>query len=120
MKERLKGTKIKFESNPLNEEIGMFELMNGKTVVFSHGHHDSVNQSMQSMVGATHKFIDYVLMGHYHSPKQKVFEGCNVIVNSSIVGPEQYAFSKRLFGKASQKLLIFEGDNFYNMDIYLN
>ena len=120
LKERLKGTKIKFESNPLNEEIGMFELMNGKTVVFSHGHHDSINQSMQSMVGATHKYIDYVLMGHYHSPKQKVFEGCNVIVNSSIVGPEQYAFSKRLFGKASQKLLIFEGDNFYNMDIYLN
>ena len=66
------------------------------------------------------EFIDYVLMGHYHSSKQKVFEGCNVIVNSSIVGPEQYAFSKRLFGKASQKLLIFEGDNFYNMDIYLN
>ena len=120
LKERLKGTKIKFESSPLNDEIGMFELMNGKTVVFSHGHHDSVNQSMQSMVGATHKFIDYVLMGHYHSSKQKVFEGCNVIVNSSIVGPEQYAFSKRLFGKASQKLLIFEGDNFYNMDIYLN
>lgn len=120
LKERLKGTKIRFEPNPLNEEIGMFELMNGKTVVFSHGHHDSVNQSMQSMVGATHKYIDYVLMGHYHNPKQKVFEGCNVIVNSSIVGPEQYAFSKRLFGKASQKLLIFEGSNFYNMDIYLN
>lgn len=120
LKERLKGTKIRFESNPLNEEIGMFELMNGKMVVFSHGHHDSVNQSMQSMVGATHKYIDYVLMGHYHTPKQKVFEGCNVIVNSSIVGPEQYAFSKRLFGKASQKLLVFEGDNFYNMDIYLN
>ena len=120
LKERLKGTKIRFEDSPLNEEIGMFELMNGKTVVFSHGHHDSVNQSLQSMVGATHKYIDYVLMGHYHSPKQKVFEGCNVIVNSSIIGPEQYAFSKRLFGKASQKLLVFEGDNLYNMDIYLN
>ena len=120
LKERLKGTKIRFEDSPLNEEIGMFELMNGKTVVFSHGHHDSVNQSLQSMVGATHKYIDYVLMGHYHSPKQKVFEGCNVIVNSSIIGPEQYAFSKRLFGKASQKLLVFEGDNLYTMDIYLN
>ena len=120
LKERLKGTRIRFEESPLNEEIGMFELLNGKTVVFSHGHHDSINQSMQSMVGATHKYIDYVLMGHYHSPKQKVFEGCNVIVNSSIVGPEQYAFSKRLFGKASQKLLIFEGINLYNMDIYLN
>ena len=41
-------------------------------------------------------------------------------MNSSIVGPEQYAFSKRFFGKASQKLLVFEGDNLYNMDIYLN
>ena len=120
LKERLRGKPVAFEDSPLNDEIGMFELMNGKTVVFSHGHHDSVGKSLQNMVGATKKYVDYVLMGHFHSPKQSVVEGCNVIVNSSIVGPEQYAFSKRFFGKASQKLLVFEGDNLYNMDIYLN
>ena len=53
------------------------------------------------------------------SNKLKEFQGCRVIVSGSIVGTEQYAFSKRLFSKASQTLLIFEDENLIDIKINL-
>lgn len=114
------GGSITMVNDNIDESIGKFELKNGKKVMFAHGHNDGINLVFQHFVGATHEFIDYMLLGHYHSEKAKSFQGSKVFVNGSIVGTEQYALSKRLFSKPAQTLLIFDKENILNISIDLS
>ena len=120
LQERLKDTEIVFKFDNIDDGIGKFTLKNGKKVMFAHGHQDNINQAFQHFVGASKEFIDYVLLAHYHSEKAKTYNGIKVIVNGSIVGTEQYALSKRLFGTPSQTLLIFDGLNLINISLDLS
>ena len=117
---RLGNSNVKFVKDNLDVDLGKFSLMNGKKIMFSHGHNDSINQVFQHFVGATEEFIHYMLLGHYHCEKAKSFQNSRVFVNGSIVGTEQYAGSKRLFSKPSQTLLIFDNDNIINHSINLD
>lgn len=117
--ERLRTTNIIFEDDNIDIGLGKFDLLNGKKIMFAHGHQDSINTCFQNWIGATRDFIDYMCLGHYHCSKQKEYQGVKVIVNGSIVGTEQYALSKRLFSKPSQTLLIFENDNLMSINIDL-
>jgi hypothetical protein len=120
LKERLRDTNITFEENVLDQEIGMINFQNGKTGVFVHGHHDNITTLFQNMTAYTGIVVDYAFVGHYHCEKLKTFNNFKVYVNGSIVGVDQYAFSKRLFGKPSQTLLIFDGDNVLHHSINLD
>ncbi len=121
LKARLKDTGIVFAEDNLDVDLGFFELLNGKKVVFAHGHRDNVNTAIQNALGATRQYVDYVCVGHYHESKMKSFQGAKVFVNSSICGSDGYAQSKRLYGNAEQTLLVFEGGNlsvnYINLDI---
>ena len=110
---------IKIIKDNIDFGLGKFELMNGKKIMFAHGHEDPINQAYQNFTGATREFIDYILLAHFHNPKEKAFQDCRVIVNGSLVGTEQYALSKRLFTTPCQKLLIFD-DNFVDITIHTN
>lgn len=110
LEERLKGTNVVFANDNLDVDISKFELLNGKLMICVHGHRDNINVALQSFVGATHKYVDYVCMGHYHESKMKSYQGAKVFVNGSICGTDSYATSKRLFGDPEQTLLIFSGD----------
>lgn len=118
LENRLHGSKIVFKKDNLDIGIGLFTLMNGKKFMFVHGHQDNINSCFQNAVGATREFIDYFAMGHYHSNKLKEYQGMTVFANGSVCGTEQYALSKRLFGDASQRLIIFDGDD--TIDIKIN
>ncbi len=107
---RLKDTNIVFAHDNLDVDISKFELLNGKLMICVHGHRDNVNVALQSFVGATRKFVDYVCMGHYHESKMKSYQGAKVFVNGSICGADSYAASKRLYGDPEQTLLIFSGN----------
>lgn len=120
LESRLSKTKIVFANDNLDVDLGKFYLKNGKAVVFSHGHNDSINQAFQHFVGATEEFIHYMLLGHYHCEKAKSYQNSKVFVNGSVVGTEQYAGSKRLFSKPSQTLLVFDNDNIINYSINLD
>lgn len=120
IEERLKDTKIKFAKDNLDVDLGKFSLLNGKTVMFAHGHNDTINSVFQNFIGATGEFIHYMLLGHYHNEKAKSIQNSRVFVNGSIVGSEQYATSKRLFSKPAQTLLIFDGENLINHSINLD
>lgn len=120
LKARLANTGVVFAEDNLDDDIGMFDLNNGKKLLFVHGHRDSYNTIVQSFLGATHQFIDFICLGHYHESKMKGFEGAKVFVNGSIVGSEQYAQSKRLYGYPEQTLLIFENNNVIPIYINLN
>lgn len=120
LEERLRGTKIKFAKDNLDVDLGKFNLDNGKIVMFSHGHNDSINTVFQNWVGATGQYIHFMLLGHYHNEKAKSFQNARVYVNGSIVGTEEYAKGKRLFSKPSQTLLVFDKENIINYSINLD
>lgn len=120
IEERLKYTKIIFKNDNLSKEIGKFELMNGKKVMFAHGHNDNPNRIFQSFIGATEEYIHYVLLGHYHNEKVKNFQNMRVFINGSIVGTDDYASTKRLYTKPSQMLLVFDRDNVIHYSINLD
>ena len=120
VEERIKDTNVKFVNDGLNSEIGKFDLLNGKKVMFAHGHNDNPNRIFQSFIGATEEYIHYVLLGHYHNEKVKNFQNMRVFINGSIVGTDDYAASKRLYTKPSQMLLVFDEDNVIHYSLNLN
>lgn len=107
---RLKDTDIVFAKDNLDWDISMFKLLNGKVMVCSHGHRDSINTILQGYMGATRQYIDYVCVGHYHESKMKSFQGAKVFVNGSLCGVDSFAQSKRLFSDPEQTLLVFRGN----------
>lgn len=111
---------IKVIRDNLDFGLGKFTLVNGKKIMFAHGHEDNINQAYQNFTGATKEFIDYILLAHYHNPKEKAFQDCKVFVNGSLVGTEQYALSKRLFTSPTQKLLIFNEGDLIDISISVN
>lgn len=118
--ERLKDTSVKFVNDNLSKEIGKFDLMNGKKVMFAHGHNDSTNKVFQNFIGATEEYIHYVLLGHYHQERVKNYQNMRVFINGSIVGTDDYAASKRYYTKPSQMLLVFDRDNVIHYSINLD
>jgi cell division protein ZapA (FtsZ GTPase activity inhibitor) len=120
LEERLKNTKIKFAKDNYTEDLGGFELQNGKFVAFSHGHLDNPNESFQKLSSIFGRLIDFAFMGHYHNERVKSYQGSRVYINGSIVGPDDYAHGKRLYGVPSQTLLVFDGDNIINHSIELD
>ena len=111
VEERLKHTNIKFMKDNVDIGIGRIELMNGKKLYFMHGHQDRKSSVIQDLVGLTHEFPDYVLMAHYHNSAEHTFQGAKLFITGSIIGTDNYAFGKRLFGQPEQKLLIFDSRN---------
>ena len=114
---QLSKAPIIFANDNIDISIGKFDLLNKKKIMFAHGHSDNVNKCVDNFIAATHEYIDYVLLAHYHNAKEKSYGSSKVFVNGSIVGTEQYAFGKRLFGIAEQKLLIFDKDNVIDLSI---
>ena len=119
VEERLKDTDIIFAHDNIDDGIGKFSLLNGKIVMFAHGHQDSADRCFQNFFGATREFIDYIILAHYHNSKEKTFNGMKVYVNGSIIGTDPYAYGKRLFSDPEQKLLVFEGNNIVDININL-
>ena len=122
LKERLKNTSIHFIDDNLDEGFGKFTLNNGKNVVFMHGHNDAKSQILQNVVGATHAWVDYVFLGHYHNPATHTFQDMRVFINGSLCGVGTYALNQRLFTQPSQKLVIFNQntDDVLDIDVLLN
>lgn len=118
--ERLKNTSVQMIESSIDFGVGKFKVFD-KTIMFAHGHQGNKNSSFQEFIGLTREWVDYICLAHYHSPAIKDYQGCKVIVNGSIVGTEQYAFSRHLFTKPSQKLLIFQenSSNIIDIDIGL-
>lgn len=118
---RLKDSNIKIVHDNLDVDLGMFELLNGKKMMFSHGHRENLQTVAQGFMGAIRGYVDYICVGHFHETKMKSFQGVKVFVNSSICGPDNFAQSKRLYGVAEQTLIIFnkgiESINHINLDI---
>ena len=111
VEERLKDTNVKFMKDNIDIGIGRLVLPNDKKLYFMHGHQDRKTSVIQDIMGLTHEFPDYVLMAHYHSSAEHTFQGAKLFISGSVIGTDNYAFSRRLFGQPEQKLLIFDSRN---------
>jgi len=105
------GSQIKVIPQTVDENIGYIVLENGKKAAFVHGHLDNINTVFQNLGGLLRESLDYVFMGHYHVTKMKEFQGGKVFVNGSLKGVDPYALGKRYMGRASQFMIILDGEN---------
>lgn len=50
--------------------------------------------------------IDYMMMGHYHTFQWQAGKGCDIIINGSIKGPDEYAYDTMYAAEPAQQILI--------------
>ena len=118
VEERLSKSGVIFPKDNIDIGIGRFVLADGKKFFFMHGHEDRKSSVVQDIMGLTHEFPDYILMAHYHNSAEHTFQGAKLFISGSVIGTDNYAFGKRLFGRPEQKLLIFdERNNVLDLDI---
>lgn len=118
LEERFKNTKVKICHDNLDNSMMFFTLLNGKKCVGVHGDQGSgINSIVQETYGATREFISFIFTGHLHQEKEKMFQGTRVIMCNSLMGPDQFARSKGLYGDPSQTMMIFEEDGSFSINV---
>lgn len=89
----------------------------GNEIIAMHGHQlKNVENSIRDLSMLRRSFIDYLILGHFHSGKEiPSFEGCcndtEILVSPSFVGSDPYSDSIMKGSKASVKIYGF--DNVY-------
>jgi len=115
---KLEGSRVRIIKDNLDENIGLFQLNNGKNVFFVHGHLDPPATVTQNLSFGSGVMADIVILGHYHADKMKTFQGKKVYLAGSLRGVDSFALNHRMFGDPTQMLLIFDEDEI--VDIRLN
>lgn len=109
---RLEKTDIEFVGNYIDSNIGHYNL-NGKNIVWVHGHLDNPNTVVAKLQSGLPFKIDDVIIAHRHSTLIKE----NVYQVPSMKGTDEYAKDKRLFGNAAQSFRIYDGNNKITFEI---
>ena len=118
LEERFKNTKVHLCHDNLDNSMIHFSLLSGKKCVGVHGDQGGgINTIVQETYGATKEFTDFIFTGHLHQEKEKMFQGTRVIMCNSLMGPDQFARSKGLYGDPSQTTVIFEPDGSFSLNI---
>jgi hypothetical protein len=94
-----------------NEQDGFIigKIIN-EDVVFTHGHYDRPDQSVTKIPQLTGVIPSFIFSGHIHHHFEKEHGKTTVIVNSSLVGNDDYAMQGRYGSKPAQKFLIYNED----------
>lgn len=110
VKARLSNIKnLRVVENALDDDIIVFNIYD--YICFAvHGHNDSISNIVQNLSLMIKTIPDYIFMGHYHRNASDEVHGCEVIVNSSLIGSDDYSKNKRKTSKPAQKFAIFNED----------
>lgn len=93
--------------NNIDSEIITTKIFD-KNIVAVHGHRDNPTKVM-SKLGTMLKIVpDYIFMGHHHKNYENEINGCEIIMNSSLSGVDDFAKEHRLISKPSQKFMVFD------------
>ena len=114
-----KGCNIQMLKDNIDENIGLFQLNNGKNVFFVHGHLDQPNSVTQNLTFGTNIIADIVLLSHFHVDKTKTFQGKKVYFGGTLKGTDTFALNHRMFGDATQMLLVFDEEETVDIRIVL-
>lgn len=117
VKSRIRDSGITVLDNLIDDNIGLIEV-NGKNIYYVHGHLDNPSSVIQDLSLSTGIKADYVFMAHYHKRyvDEKYFS--KIFINGSLCGTDEFAKNKRLFSKASQSLMVINGND--EIDISIN
>lgn len=108
LKTRLQNlNNVIFEDNTYDDEIIVTEIL-GNVIMGVHGHRDKVSNVVHNLTMMTKQIPNYIVMGHTHHHEENEDHCCEIIVNSSFSGVDDYAKDIRKTSKAAQKLLIFD------------
>jgi predicted phosphodiesterase len=81
-----------------------------KSIILVHGQYDNPNNSVYNLSQMLNIVPDYLCSGHIHHNFEKEFNHTKAIVNSSLIGADDYSVAKRLTTRPSQKFMVFDKD----------
>lgn len=110
---------VKLNIQNIDETFGIFKLDNGKEIVFSHGHYDTLANAIRNYEKVMQKHIFEVHLGHFHNFNEKTDGYSSVVVNGSLSGVDEYAKNKRLCGYPTQVLRIYTDNDICTYKIHL-
>lgn len=94
----------------VRDEDGLYvEDINGEKHVFVHGDLDPAATSAKNLPQILGFVPKYIYSGHIHHNYEKEFGLTEVIVSGSLMGPDDYAVSKRYFSSPMQKYIVLDG-----------
>jgi len=97
------------EDNSLDEEIIVTDVC-GQTIFGVHGHYDKLDSVVGDLALMIKKIPDYVFVSHWHHNIEDEFHSCELIVNQSLIGSDDYSKRIRKTSKPAQKFMIFNED----------
>lgn len=100
---------VEFIENEYDDEIIVTKIC-GYNVFAVHGHRDKMSNVVANLSQMIKVLPDYIFMGHYHHHEENEFHMCEVIINSSLSGTDDYAKELRRTSKAAQKFIVFDKD----------
>lgn len=77
-------------------------------IVLVHGNYDRVDQCVTRLPQILGYVPNYIIGGHVHHNYEKEYGATTVIVNSSLIGADDFAMQGRYGAKPSQKFIIFD------------
>lgn len=95
------GFKVKQESDTLVFKVAK------NNVIALHGHQTSPAKAFEYCIKRKGVIPKAILMAHFHSDT-RLDNGCNVIINGSMVGIDDYALEKGYNSQPHQKIMVFE------------
>jgi hypothetical protein len=79
-------------------------------IVLVHGNYDRVDQCVTRLPQVLGYVPTYIMGGHVHHNYEKEYGATTVIVNSSLIGADDYSMQGRYGAKPSQKFMVFTED----------
>ncbi|MNX70833.1 Calcineurin-like phosphoesterase superfamily domain protein [compost metagenome] len=96
----------------VQDEDGLYiEDIDGEKHLFAHGDLDPASTSAKNLPQMLGFVPKYIYSGHIHHNYEKEFGKTEVIVNGSLMGPDDYAISKRYFASPMQKYIVLDGSD---------
>lgn len=92
--------------------------INGEKILLAHGNYERLNtaEGLTQLYGYV---FNQIIFGHYHHNYVKeIGQHTEIIMNSSLIGADEYALQLRKISKPAQKFLIYGNDgleNIYNI-----
>lgn len=106
MKSRVKSSNVEFVENEVGDDIIVYDVLNTK-IVAMHGDKDKMGSVLNNTIKMLKIFPDVISLGHYHHHFELEEFDCEVSVNGSLKGTDNYAKNIRKRGTAMQKLKIY-------------
>ena len=111
LKTRLSSvSNINILDNEVDDEIISTKIC-GHNVFAIHGHRDNIKSAANNLGQMLRVFPEYIFMGHYHKNAEDEIRNCEIIVNSSLSGVDDYAKELRVTSTPAQKFMIFNQED---------